>query len=360
MLDACTIRDCVFEGNAAARGAGALLGAPLGMAGCTVRENEAGEWGGGLMLRPQQSWCVLVRNTTVAGNKAGKDGGGIFLQSSWSYDQRPGLDGFLGGVFEDCRLYGNRAANGGAVSWSSGDHVSNDGVALRRCLIYANAGAYAVGGGVSRGTREWVGQPWAGGRGTGLTVQSCTIADNEGSGVRVVQYNTGWGGDALRVWGSIVSGNAGGLEFVDGGCGRDGIDLRVNVVSGNRGGDYLPLPAQGTAIAPGVGAAMLPPKFADAKNADLSKRDYRLAADSPLLKLVWKGKESPPAGWAEKGEPGMVAVKLPNGKTVYYPASPTGWGIVAKVEGRDTLLPAEGMELEGGQAGERAPAPAGL
>ena len=335
--DHCEIADTRFAGNRARNGGGAIVCCPLDVQRSLFERNEAAWDGGGIKLRSPVSFSTTFRDTVFRHNTAKHDGGGIF-QMSLTFAN--GYGGGVGGRLERCRLYGNRANRAGALG---ANHTMD--WTIRHSLIYANGGAYAIGW---RGITSYgLPQPQ-------LDVRFTTIADNDGAGIDLVSDQWFHPMRRLTVRGCIITGNGReGLAYTDLGQPHDKFDLAYNCIRGNTGANY----SRGHGIkrfAPGEGAVWREPGFVDNTNADLSKRDYSLRPDSPLLNLTAEKGATPPPGNLPAAQ-GEVTVDLPDGTKAYYRRAPAGYGLLAKVYGRDVAVTPNGMTPVGGRLQQDLP-----
>ena len=200
---------------------------------CTFERNRA-EHGGAVYANPVAN-LRIVRNT-FRYNRADAKGGAIFSETE-SLKRK--------GVFH-VEMYGNKAPQGSAVYGIAG---------IQHSVIYGNRGGFAVE--LFRGSAN-----------------ICTIAHNDGGGVRLIPAAEGNHG-RIGLTCSIVAFNKGtGLSAPEG---TGGIGYRWCDLYGNSEGDRENVPYRHLNYS-------RPPKFVDDENPDLARRDYSLQADSPCIK----------------------------------------------------------------------------
>ena len=200
---------------------------------CTFEHNQA-EDGGALYANPVAN-LRIVRNT-FRYNTATAKGGAIFSETQ-SLTRK--------GVFH-AEMYGNEAPQGSAIYGIAG---------IQHSVIYGNQGGFAVE--LFRGSAN-----------------ICTIAHNDGGGVRLIPAAEGNHG-RIGLTCSIVAFNKGtGLSAPEG---TGGIGYRWCDLYGNSEGDRENVPYRHLNYS-------RPPKFVDDENPDLARRDYSLQADSPCIK----------------------------------------------------------------------------
>lgn len=203
------VRGNQIVGNSAQfGGGGVLLSWSLAtMTDNVIRENHAGEYGGGVYL--EESHTVRLSACEVGANTAGAKGGGIAFVG-WCH----------GPEVIDCAITGNSADHGGGVFlWYYCTPV------LRQSGITGNEAAIAGGavyceqyceptfdGVLVRHNQA----PQAGGMhfvGSAPLIQGCTIAENGDIGLR---FGSGWLGHVPQVHDSDISGHAAyGIENTD-------------------------------------------------------------------------------------------------------------------------------------------------
>ena len=140
---------------------------------CTIRDNRAEAWGGGLMLVSSHA-RVAVQDCALIGNEAGLKGGGFFMEG----------ESFR---LVGCTIISNRAgAHGGGIATKEGEFLLFD------CRITDNwsdgeAGGLSIGGYY-------------------LTITNCTIANNQagdlGGGIGSDPYTYGFVMNNTIVWGN--------------------------------------------------------------------------------------------------------------------------------------------------------------
>jgi len=175
------LADCTFMENSATYGGGAHCwdNSYLTLTNCTVRENSAGEVGGGVYCCANNS-SVTITDCTITGNSA-MSGGGLWsginssaivtnciIRGNSAIGSTPQVSGYGGGaecwnnssmVMSDCTIKENTAGrDAGAV------FCETSSVTMTNCIIVNNTAKHAGGG------MECVKGP--------LTLTNCTIARN--------------------------------------------------------------------------------------------------------------------------------------------------------------------------------------
>ncbi len=201
------LKDCVFGGNRADQDGGALMldQTMASVLECVFEGNEAETGRGGAVYADTLPYLFLV-DSMLTENVASNSGGGLYAQDSLVrvYGIPP-----LGAPRAGWRsvFRGNAAHQGGGMELANCDSVvSHTWFESNNAPAYAS-GLYVAGGG------------------TGM-VWSCTIADNEGDGLRL--YN-----GELWVTNSVVWGNGGNAANIT----TTGLDVAI-VSSSDIGGGW--------------------------------------------------------------------------------------------------------------------------
>ena len=289
VADGCRLENVTVSGNTASEmGGGVFSRAPLEVKGCLFEKNKADAKGGGIGFECNKPFAIAIADSTFRYNQAKKGAGlGIHVGNRPVFGSHIGLD------VTGSRFYGNQ---GSAI-------YADHGYAWRieDCLIYANKGSGIVN---AHTARFWPRLPDYKGEGrpdaewlyaiaddmqnpdlvdpiAGLTVRRCTIVDNGGDAVYLVDgYNHSFSQEnmGLEVTECIITGNRGkpidyrgSLEHVQG----PPFPVVEHNAYWNNGGPAWQQYGLGQ-------SCLLDPEFVDATNEDLARRDYALKADSPL------------------------------------------------------------------------------
>ena len=171
---------CIMQGNTASNWAGGMYIEHDGMVeGCTIKENHAGNFGGGVLVGGDPSRKIW--NCQVIGNSAGDGGGGV---------------GFL--EAHNCVVVSNTAIRGGGAGWStlfncalSGNTAERGGgtfySTVENCTVAGNHAVYYGGGSIFGDIRNsiLVGNTASNGVDNYYDVQltyCCTVPDPGGTG----------------------------------------------------------------------------------------------------------------------------------------------------------------------------------
>jgi len=173
------LTDCVLSKNSATGTGGAVMvGLTMTATGCTFSDNNAGVKGGAVGITASSFASMILRTCTVSGNLA-VNGGGIYANN------------YL--LIEGTTVSGNRASLQGGGIFAGGNF---QGLTLRNSTISGNVNLSlnGEGGGIAINS------------GSTLTIQNCTITDNE-AGKRGGGIARPGGGGFIILESSIVSGN---------------------------------------------------------------------------------------------------------------------------------------------------------
>ena len=173
---AVTLTNCTVAGNSAAwNGGGISAQGTVKLTNCTVKDNTARSYGGGIL-----AYSVILTNCVLPGNSA-EIGGGIMTSTA---------------TLTNCTLSGNSADFGGGL-------FSKDATKLTNCTLSGNT-ATDEGGGIN----AYI-----------ISLTSCTLTGNRakiGGGVSTLE-------SAMKIYGSIISGNKGEGDIVTRNPGRHSI-----------------------------------------------------------------------------------------------------------------------------------------
>ncbi len=266
------VQYCVFEGNEALVGGGAIslsVGATAVIENCEFRGNQAIQIGGA--ISPGSADSIVIRDCLVENNIAHTiAAGGIsvgpnatiervtFLNNTSYWDagalSLSGSDSTTSVV--DCIFIGNTATRaGGAISMGAG-FVQPGFATVENCLFLRNE-APSGGGGIAIGNES------------APTIRNCTFIENrsdegEGGGIRCGWFSTPTL-ESVLITGSV---NGGGISVYEWGL----PELICCDVWNNTGGDFIgfddPTGSNGNISA-------------DPMFCDPLKDDYTLLADSP-------------------------------------------------------------------------------
>jgi len=210
---------------------------------CTIANNWSGATGGGIHFAYSQftiSRCQIFGNTSAG---PGMGGGGIFAGNTNPPVVNPTIDSTV--------IYGNTASGSG--SGGGVELHAHAGVTLTNCLIFANTGTnFSTGAGGIH----------AGGIGSQLTVNNCTITANHGGGIHVGEWAN------AMINNSIVWGNAAGDVL-----GRTN-NTTINYSDIGTGSGY----GGSNNLIPGVD-----PLFSDTTNPNLSLWNLEPRTGSPVI-----------------------------------------------------------------------------
>jgi hypothetical protein len=263
-----TGRGSVIDLKSRSRAFHAVGDAMFRLYGFTVRNGRSEGPGGAVCLQSrkqsdeQELLRSLIRDCTFEHNRA-KHGGAVYanpranlyiVRSTFHYNKAEGKGEAMfsesphmrrKAVFH-AQMYGNEAPHGSAVYGIAG---------IQHSVIYGNRGGFALE--LSRGA-----------------CNICTVAHNDGGGVRLIPAAEGNHGH-IGLYCSIIAFNKGvGLRADPDGA---SIGYRWCDLYGNSQGDRENVPYQHLNYS-------RPPKFVDGENPDLARRDYSLRADSPCIK----------------------------------------------------------------------------
>jgi len=168
----------------------------LTLKGCTITENTAdggGGNGGGICSFDEK---LTITDSTISGNTA-RFGGGIssgdstLMNCTISGNQATESNG--GGIYNvstltltNCTISGNTAKHGGGGIFNAG---GNNGATLTNCTVTNNKATLASGGGIGGGTNS------------GATLTNCTVTNNKAAS------SGGIGGDTKTLYNTIVVNN---------------------------------------------------------------------------------------------------------------------------------------------------------
>jgi predicted outer membrane repeat protein len=184
----------------------AAPGAVLACMSCTIRDNQAGDQGGGLYLARLQLDSEMtgygITASTISGNRAVTEGGGVYLAGT-NYRPGPGVPTHV--TFEQSTISGNAAATGGGLYVRGGPLGAND--ERVRTFLYFPPGAATqattAGGGVHNGgllmlTQPTEGTTWQGGNSLLAGNSAPTGPDIDGTvtsgGYNLIGNSSGAGG----------------------------------------------------------------------------------------------------------------------------------------------------------------------
>ncbi len=123
-LNAATVdlTDCILERNSVASGSGLYVhgNSIANLTGCAIRNNTAGDNGGGLEIQGTNTIVSLTR-CTITGNSAADDGGAVKIWGGGSI------------ALVNCTVSGNSAADGGGL------HVASASVSLLNTILWGDA-----------------------------------------------------------------------------------------------------------------------------------------------------------------------------------------------------------------------------
>ena len=242
-----SISDCTVTGSSAELGGGlALVGSNIAVTSCTLENNTATVAGGGAYI--QASWwdeVIKLTDCQVLGNVAQTWGGGLYFAgighvvvhatqiSNNAADMGGGVHVHQNRpTISNCRINYNTAdVHGAAVNVSS---LYSD-LTLVNCVIHNNT-APVGGGAISESGDGW----WQG----KFRLTNCTVANNNGGGIRIEEPTT-----ESTVTNSILWGNPNGGPFtmtvpevrysnVQGGAVGDGNKNATPMFQGALGGNY--------------------------------------------------------------------------------------------------------------------------
>ncbi|MCL5270398.1 MAG: right-handed parallel beta-helix repeat-containing protein [bacterium] len=296
-----TIAHCLFSGNAAGDGGGAMYNfksSPL-VAGCTFAGNSTATYGGGLFnvyASPALTDCVFTGNTALSGggmynaygspaatnctfnnNTAGGDGGGIYsyggspAATDCTFSGNTAGDGGNGGAITsnissptaaNCVFSGNSSGNSGAMASVGGSAM------VRNCVFTGNTATIGYGGAMGNYSNT-------------ATIVNCTFNGNKAEGAY------GWGGALYNTGGAQTIANC----IFWGDNATEGPEIYSNggptfshcVIEGSGGSGEFWNTVLGT---DGGGNTIEDPLFADAANPAGSDGVWRTGDDGLALQPV--------------------------------------------------------------------------
>ena len=216
----CQLSACHFDRNLASfDGAGFFwLDAQGALLDCTFRDNDAGRFGGGIHARGSEEAAggdpLALRSCAFNGNRA-REGGGL----SWS---APASHGSL--AIADCRFEENEATDGGGLHWSIAALADSVRITLERCDLQRNM-TIGNGSGLQAVMR---------GQAVAVDVRQCRFEGNTAIQASAAADFWGTGGATGKVWvdSCAFEGNtarfSGALEMGNGYGGGATVDFTVS------------------------------------------------------------------------------------------------------------------------------------